>query len=303
MQNNAIVVFTKLPKLGGGKTRLGTVYTPEEILEMQIAMMKDVRSACVSINADFYVYYYDQDEIPEECSENMEEPSEAERELSGNMQELMKEIFPKNWMFERQTGETVGERMAGTFDDLFRKGYQSCVMVFSDVPELRYYQIQDAFEKMVPDMFREEEPLDQAFGLTSAPEDKLADIVAGPSGTEYYLLGMTREVPGEVIKEITSVPVHEGENSLDHLKESVITSGLKLEFVDERQLIITAEDVEDFDIKMHDPKYGFLAYKFMGGVLCRRAGEDPDVLAGKAVPEKSEKNILRKILGGLCHGN
>jgi len=58
----------------------------------------------------------------------------------------------KTWlgeqMFFSQRGACLGERMTNAFRDIFDKGYQSCILTGSDIPELSCEIISDGFKEL-----------------------------------------------------------------------------------------------------------------------------------------------------------
>ena len=71
----------------------------------------------------------------------------------------------------RQRGNNIGKRMHNAFTDVFARGFERCVLIGSDSPDLPTVLVNDSFDKL-----------------------DVADVVIGPSvDGGYYLIGCKRQ--------------------------------------------------------------------------------------------------------------
>ena len=59
---------------------------------------------------------------------------------------VLKDIFGGEVSYFIQEGDTLGERMYQGIRYVLDQGYQSCVLIGTDIPEIRGEQIRRAFE-------------------------------------------------------------------------------------------------------------------------------------------------------------
>ncbi len=144
-QKNAVIVFTRVPIAGQTKTRMMPYLTGKQCARLHTCFLKDIAEECEKTEADLYVYY-----TPEG---------------KGN---ALKEIFGKAAVYRNQEGENLGERMYRAIDHTLSLGYEKCVLIGTDIPEIKREDLQSAFQLL---------------------EEK--DIVFGPTADGgYYLIGM-----------------------------------------------------------------------------------------------------------------
>lgn len=80
----------------------------------------------------------------------------------------LEKLFRKAKEYIPQTGEGLGERMYQAIEYVLEKGYDSCVLIGTDIPELKCSDLEYAFRLL-----------------------DVNDVVFGPTVDEgYYLVGM-----------------------------------------------------------------------------------------------------------------
>lgn len=143
----AIILFTRLPIAGETKTRLQKIFSPNECAALHRSFLKDLRVCLKSTELDYFVFY-----TPK-----------------GNYEEL-RYIFREAKNFKTQHGTDLGEKMYNAISEVLSIGYDSCVLVGSDIPQLNRTDFVEAFEALAH-----------------------KDIVLGPTlDYGYYLVGMKK---------------------------------------------------------------------------------------------------------------
>ncbi len=125
---NALIIFTRNPKLGKVKTRLAATVGDEIALEIYNILINRIVEVSEKTTADKYVFY----------SENIQENDAWDNT-----------IFRK----KLQHGENLGDRMNNAFKELLKMGYQKVVIVGSDIYELTSQDIEDSFSALEIDNF------------------------------------------------------------------------------------------------------------------------------------------------------
>ncbi len=115
-----IIIFTKYPKLGFVKTRLGKSVGDAEACRLHKIMSEFCMSQALRVSVDVEIRY-----------------TGATRDEVGL------------WLggmcsYREQVGETLGERMANAFNDSFAEGYEKVVLVGTDIPSMRASHLIDA---------------------------------------------------------------------------------------------------------------------------------------------------------------
>lgn len=177
----ALVVFTRVPEAGCTKTRLMPHLHESQCEELHRCFLEDIKRSLVDIHADVFVVYA---------------PSEASKSR-GCLTDIFGEVD-----YVQQKGRGLGERLRNAFGDIFSRGYQSCVLIGGDVPEISASIINDAFEKT-----------------------RSSDIVIGPAyDGGYYLIGMSQLIEQafdladfghHLVLEKTLARLKEGEHKVD----------------------------------------------------------------------------------------
>lgn len=148
----ALVVMARAPWTPG-KTRLATPADGEEHAELRRALFLDTLDAVRSVPDIDHIVACE----PADACEQM-------RELAGPAVDVV-----------AQRGRDFGERLTCVFEDIFRLGIESVVVIGSDLPDVP------------PELLR------RSVALLSRRRDR---IVLGPAGDGgYYLIGMRRPHP------------------------------------------------------------------------------------------------------------
>ncbi len=125
-KKEAIIIFTRIPIPSKTKTRLMPCYTPLECAKLHVCFLQDIISEASILNKDIFVCY--------------EENGDAN---------ILFNLFPElNNSFFPQKGEGIGAKMANAFENVFNKGYQDCVLVGADIPELKSHHFEEAFSAL-----------------------------------------------------------------------------------------------------------------------------------------------------------
>lgn len=143
----AIIVFTRAPVPGQTKTRLMPAFGPRQCARLHTCFLRDIQAQCKKIRADVFVSYT---------------PRGAEH--------LLYPIFGKRAVYLPQKGEDIWERMCRSMETVLQRGYGACVLIGTDIPEIRAAHLAQAFDML-----------------------KTRDVIFGPSSDGgYYLVGMKR---------------------------------------------------------------------------------------------------------------
>jgi len=144
MKENGLIFFLKLPSKGKVKTRIEKDLGPDLVFTLYNAFITDILSVCESADADIIIAY-----SPD---------ADAEKKF---------ELLLKKHRSFRQRGDDLGQRMYNAFTDAYSYGYKSCILIGSDIPELKIEILNKALAEL------------EEF-----------DIVLGPSADGgYYLIG------------------------------------------------------------------------------------------------------------------
>lgn len=189
MKDSALIIFQKNPIPGKVKTRLAKDVGDEVALDVYQLLVAKTHQEAFKSQADVWLFY--SDFIPEdqiECSD-----------------------YPRI-----QSGGDLGERMKNAFEEVFKQGYRSALIIGTDCPEISV------------------EILDQALlGLQSS------DLVIGPAKDGgYYLLGMRKFSP-ELFEQIS----WSTDAVLQQTKTVAQKNDLSIHFLPEFSDIDTLEDL------------------------------------------------------------
>ncbi|WP_024347160.1 TIGR04283 family arsenosugar biosynthesis glycosyltransferase [Lacrimispora indolis] len=148
----AIIIFTRVPVPGKTKTRMMPRLTPVQCAKLHICFLKDIGKECEKCPADIFVCH----------------TPNGEKE-----KRLLRAVLGEQKGYFQQQGEDLGERMYRAFEEIFARGYEECVLIGTDVPELRSCHLRQAFEVL-----------------------KKQDVVFGKTyDGGYYLIGMKKARP------------------------------------------------------------------------------------------------------------
>ena len=141
----AVILFTRIPVPGKTKTRMMPYLDPEECAQLQTCFLRDINRQLRKTGADLFVCY-----------------------TGGKSPYVLRKICGRRAVYIEQHGKGLGERMKNAFADVLGRGYESCVLTGSDIPELRADDVNEAFASLENE-----------------------DVVIGPSADGgYYLIGM-----------------------------------------------------------------------------------------------------------------
>ena len=202
----AVILFTRAPIPGHTKTRLMPAVSPKGCARLHTCFLEDIWRECKKTGADLFVCYT---------------PKGQEKRLYP--------VFGTgaDVRYLPQRGDGLGERMYLAFCEVFKKGYHACLLMGTDVPEVR------------------ERDLNRAFAILNGK-----DIVLGPTKDGgYYLVGMKRPV-----KCIFQV---EGYGKTSVLRDTVRQAkraGLTVGFTEALWDMDTYEDLQGYRRRMRDEK-------------------------------------------------
>lgn len=204
MKKRALIVFTRVPVAGRTKTRLMPYFTPKQCEKLHICFLRDIAKMCVKTKADLFICHTPEDE---------------DHVLHG--------IFGKEAEYFLQSGDDLGERMYRAMEEVLGKGYEACVLIGTDVPEVQEKDINQAFEIL-----------------------RIKDVVFGPTvDGGYYLVGMKK-----ARKEAFEKQTYGHGSVLENTVKSLEQSGLTVGFAKQHQDIDTREDIQAYRDRMRFQK-------------------------------------------------
>lgn len=148
MKTNALLIFTRNPELGKVKTRLAKTIGDEKALIVYNDLLLHTKIETHAIDCDKFVFY---------------DNSIIEDDI------WSEEYYQK----KLQSHGDLGQRMHDAFEILFEMGYQNCIIIGSDLFDLKAIIIETAFKKLMKH-----------------------DVAIGPAEDGgYYLLGLKKGHP------------------------------------------------------------------------------------------------------------
>lgn len=148
MKTNALLIFTRNPELGKVKTRLAKTIGDEKALIVYTDLLLHTMIETHAIDCDKFVFY---------------DTAIIEDDI------WSEEYYQK----KLQSNGDIGQRMHDAFEILFEMGYQNCIIVGSDLFDLKAIIIETAFKKLMNH-----------------------DVAIGPAEDGgYYLLGLKKGLP------------------------------------------------------------------------------------------------------------
>ncbi|WP_028828831.1 TIGR04282 family arsenosugar biosynthesis glycosyltransferase [Proteocatella sphenisci] len=145
--NEAIIIFTRVPVAGKTKTRLESLFLPEECAEIHSCFLKDIKKCCENTGRDCFVFY-----------------------TPYGKKNILYSLLGKDKKYVLQKGGNLGIRMHNAIEYVLKSGYDSCVLIGSDIPELESSDLVKAFDVL-----------------------RRNDLVLGPTTDYgYYLIGMKK---------------------------------------------------------------------------------------------------------------
>lgn len=143
----AIIIFTRVPIEGKTKTRLEGFLTRAECKNIHINFLKDIKETCESTKRDIFIFYTPKD-----------------------YEGILKNILGDLGEYHVQIGNDLGEKMFNALNLVLKIGYDSCILIGTDIPEIKRDYLEDSFNAL-----------------------KSRDIVIGPTVDKgYYLIGMKK---------------------------------------------------------------------------------------------------------------
>lgn len=153
----AVIVFTRVPLAGATKTRLMPYLSAKKCAALHTCFLLDIASQCYKTEADIFVYGTPKEKIHE-----------------------LKVLFGERAFYREQQGNDLGERMYHAIKEVLEAGYDACVLIGTDIPEIKSTDLEAAFQTL---MNRE--------------------VVFGPTQDGgYYLVGMKRPIKEVFEKQI-----------------------------------------------------------------------------------------------------
>lgn len=123
MKTNALIIFTRNPKLGKVKTRLAKTIGNEKALQVYKDLLFRTMTETQNLDCDKFVFYDQKIETNDLWSET---------------------LYEKRIQF----GADLGARMQNAFQTLLDLGYQNCIIIGSDLFDLEANHITEAFLKL-----------------------------------------------------------------------------------------------------------------------------------------------------------
>lgn len=198
----AIILFTRVPIPGQTKTRMMPELSTEDCARLHTCFLEDLRRECRKTGADIILSY-----------------------TPKGQQDKLYPIFGRGISYMAQRGDTLGERMDRAIRETLKKGYDSCILIGADVPELRA------------------EYLNRAFSLL-----KSKDVALGPtSDGGYYLVGMKR--PHKCVFDVDGYGV---DSVLENTLAKLRMEGLTVGFTKMLQDMDTYEDLRGYRRRMRE---------------------------------------------------
>lgn len=198
----AIIIFTRIPLPGRTKTRMMSVLTPDECAELHRCFLQDIKDACEQSGADIFICY----------------APEGDDKLN-----ILKNIFGCQREYFPQTGDSLGQRMYSAFCEVGRRGYHSCILVGTDVPELCGEDIRRAFSAL-----------------------KCCDVVFGRTlDGGYYLVGMDHP-----IKEVFGLEAYGHASVFEDTLKELERRGIKVGYTRTLSDMDTPDDLNGYRERM-----------------------------------------------------
>lgn len=143
----AIIIFTRVPIKGHTKTRLETCLSKENCAGLHVSFIKDIYNTCKCTNLDIFVFYTPIGE-----------------------KDILQNILGTNPKYYPQSGDNLGEKMLNAIETVLSSGYDSCILIGTDIPEIKGEYIMKGFLSL-----------------------KTCDVVLGPTFDKgYCLIGMKK---------------------------------------------------------------------------------------------------------------
>lgn len=124
VNENALIIFSRLPIGHETKTRLAPILNETQRAELHLAMWHDIFAEALKLtDTDIFLYWTG----------------------SGNVEDYRR-FIPSPFRLVKQEGSNLGERMCNAMRDIFAAGYYRAVIIGSDIPSARAENISRAFD-------------------------------------------------------------------------------------------------------------------------------------------------------------
>lgn len=197
---HALILFTRVPQSGATKTRMMPHLSADQCEKLHTCFLMDIEKECRKCRADLFVCYT---------------PSRQE--------EKIRRILGGGKQYFAQTEQDLGLRMYNAIERVLAQGYEKCVLIGTDVPELDCRAIEGAFAKL--------EKKEIVFGRTT--------------DGGYYLVGMKRP-----IKEAFGLGVYGHGSVLSDTVRNLCALGLDVGYTASLQDMDTPEDLRQYCRRM-----------------------------------------------------
>lgn len=209
----AIIVFTRVPVPGRTKTRMMPYFNGRECAKLHGCFLRDIGIECRKTDADLFVFYTDDDKAAAEWKER---------------RKVLGKAFGKDAKYLLQQGKNLGERMYGAIESVLKRGYESCVLIGSDIPEMKANDLTMAFRLL---------------------EEK--DVVFGPTKDGgYYLVGMKKPR-----KEVFGIESYGHGKVLSDTLEELENCGVSVGCIRFLSDMDTPEDIKEYRNRMRTEKH------------------------------------------------
>ncbi len=188
MKKNSIIIFARYPEIGKVKTRLAKSLGENNALSFYKICAEHTFSECLKFSSNttsINVFYSDKQD------EN----------------KIIKWIG-NEFLLKEQYGKDLGEKMKNAFEDVFRSGSEKVIIIGTDLPEISYQIINEAFSFL----------------------DNFDSIIGPTNDGGYYLLGLKTQLDflfddimwsTDEVFEKTLTRLKENNNSIKILKQMV----------------------------------------------------------------------------------
>lgn len=204
---NAVIIFTRVPIPGQTKTRMMPFLSGAECARLHTCFLKDIVKECGETDADIFVYYTPEDK-------------------EGHLERI---LGPQKYVPQR--GNSLGDKMYLAIEEVLSQGYEKCLLLGTDVPEVKKEYLERAFRVL--------DKKDIVFGCTA--------------DGGYYLVGM-KESRREAFEISTYGHSKVFEETLKYLEEKKLTVGftVSLSDMDEPEDLRSYRERMRQDRKMQD---------------------------------------------------
>lgn len=153
-KTNAIVLMSRIPRPGLTKTRMMPQLTGQQCADLHACFIRDELRSCLSADAETFLSY----------------APDLERHL---LEDALAPLGDQRVNLFCQEGEGLGARLSHAVEFALEQGFQKCLVLGSDVPEITTELISLAFDQL---------------------DDH--DVVLGPAmDGGFYLIGMGKLFP------------------------------------------------------------------------------------------------------------